>query len=190
VVAYGCVRTYAPVDAVAELLEEPLVVLLGDAEDALDELLALADAELPHVHLLEVLLLRRRRPPRLVVVVVNHGGVLGGQDGGAHAAVGGQALDGRPAQRLLVVVAAAAAAAPGPGAVLRHEGVVDAPRLHAHAPPDAPAHPPPRLPHLLHRALHVMRPPIYASLQRTRSATRLVVAAPPVRVARNGAPPS
>jgi hypothetical protein len=79
----------SPLHAVAELEEEALVVLLGGADEALDEVLALLHAEPLDVHLLDA---GAGRVPRRE------------DDALAHAVVGGQLLDGRPPQRLLVVL--------------------------------------------------------------------------------------
>ena len=81
-------RQCSPLHAVAELEEEALVVLLGGADEALDEVLALPHAEPLDVHLLDATAAGAGRE----------------DDALAHAVVGGQLLDGRPPQRLLVVL--------------------------------------------------------------------------------------
>ena len=75
----------SPLHTVTELEQEALVVLLGGAYKALNEVLALLHAEPLDVHLLEACAGAR-------------------EDALAHAVVGGQLLDGRPSQRLLVVL--------------------------------------------------------------------------------------
>ncbi|BAS73103.1 Os01g0609501, partial [Oryza sativa Japonica Group] len=78
--------------ASAKLEEELLVVLVGDAHEALEERAALARAEPVHVH--DAL---PSSVPGAVVATER-------QDGAAHAVVGGQLLERRPPQRLLVVL--------------------------------------------------------------------------------------
>jgi hypothetical protein len=111
---------YSQLHAVAELEQEALVVLLGGAHEALDEVLALLHAEPLDVHLLDA---GAGRVPR--------------EDALAHAVVGGQLLDGRPAQRLLVVLLphgpAERVAPPGRPPRRRrppHAPAGDAPHLH------------------------------------------------------------
>ena len=110
----------SPLHAVAELEQEALVVLLGGAHEALDEVLALLHAEPLDVHLLDTA-----------------AGAGAREDALAHAVVGGQLLDGRPSQRLLVVLLphgpAEGVAPPGPPPRRRrppHAPAGDAPHPH------------------------------------------------------------
>ena len=76
-----------PVNAGAELLQEALVVLLGDPEQAVDDLLALHEAQVADVELF----------------VDDAAAQLLLQNGGVQAVNGGQLLQRRPLERLLVI---------------------------------------------------------------------------------------
>lgn len=80
-----------PVDALLELEEEALVVLLGDADEALEQVLPLLEPEAGDVDDLA-------GGARALAVV------SGGDDALADAGVGGQLLERRPLERLLVVL--------------------------------------------------------------------------------------
>lgn len=78
-----------PVDALPELEKEAFVVLLRDAQQLGDDLLAILVAQVAHVDLF------LRRPPVRPDVL---------HDGRAHAIVGRELLQRRPFQRLLVIL--------------------------------------------------------------------------------------
>jgi hypothetical protein len=82
-----------PVDAVLELEQEALVVLVGVADQALEQRPPLPRVEAGHVNVHHLL----GPSSRLVAKAVR-------DDGAAHAGVGGQLLERRPPQRLLVVL--------------------------------------------------------------------------------------
>jgi len=127
------------VDPRAELLEEPLVVLLGDAEHAVHERLALRQPHRAHVHLL----VRVPPPPHpdagAAAADVGGGGVRRRpHEPRAQALEGRQPLHRRPLQRLLVVHLVGPAAAPrrrarevGRRVGARHAVQASAQHLHA-----------------------------------------------------------
>jgi hypothetical protein len=96
-----------PVDAGAELAQELLVVLFHDAQDLVDEALLLQEAQLLHIH----------DPLFFFFVFVSslcfffffgsaiRSAATGAEEGLAGSVVGGQALEGDPAQSFLVVEA-------------------------------------------------------------------------------------
>jgi hypothetical protein len=86
---------HSPVDAVLELEQEPLIVLVGDAHEAFQQRPALAGAEAEHVDVHDALTPGRRC---LVTAETDR------DDGAADAVVGGEPLERRPQQRILVVV--------------------------------------------------------------------------------------
>ncbi|WVZ69766.1 hypothetical protein U9M48_018501, partial [Paspalum notatum var. saurae] len=118
-----------PVDAVLELEQESLVVLVGDADEALQQGPALLRAEALHVDVDDL---------PLPAAAVER------DDGAADAVVGGQFLERRPPQRLLVVLL--------PGGA--REDVLPAPPHGAAVPPPHARH----LLDVPHR-LHYLSPP-------------------------------
>lgn len=90
------IKEFILVDTVAELAEKSLVVLLGNLEDALDELSSLVGAELAHVDLLVLV-----PPPPTASFPRRHDGA---EDPSAEPVVGGKLLQRGPPQRVLVVL--------------------------------------------------------------------------------------
>jgi hypothetical protein len=86
------VQKHAPLDALLELEQEALVVLVGDAHEALQQRPALGRAEAEHVHHLV-----RARLATLAAGAER-------EDGAADAVAGGQPLERGPPQGLLVVL--------------------------------------------------------------------------------------